>query len=55
MGIWHSWITPFVLFFSIFNRNLALYEIHNVGFWYNLGFYLAVLTHCPFLGILIEK
>jgi len=44
MGIWHGWIAPFVLIFSFFNEDLMIYEIHNVGFWYNLGFYMAIIS-----------
>ena len=42
-GIWHGWIAPFVLIVSIFNRELQIYETNNIGFWYNLGFYLAIV------------
>ena len=43
LGIWHGWIAPFVLIISIFNRDLMIYETHNIGFWYNLGFYIAII------------
>jgi len=43
LGIWHGWIAPFVLIVSIFNRDLMIYETYNIGFWYNLGFYMAIV------------
>ena len=44
LGVWHGWIAPFVLIASIFIEDLAIYEIHNIGFWYNLGFYMAIIS-----------
>lgn len=43
-GIWHGWIAPISLIYSIFNRNISIYEIHNNGFWYDLGYYMAVIS-----------
>jgi hypothetical protein len=43
-GIWHGWIAPFSLIYSIFNKNVGIYEVYNVGFWYNLGFYMAIIS-----------
>jgi hypothetical protein len=47
LGIWHGFIAPFVFFVSLFKSGLNIYEVHNNGAWYNLG-YLFGLT-C-FLG-----
>lgn len=44
LGVWHGWIAPIVLIISIFVEDLTIYEIHNVGFWYNLGFYMAIIS-----------
>lgn len=44
LGVWHGWIAPFVLIVSFFNEDLMIYEVHNVGFWYNLGFYMAIIS-----------
>lgn len=42
-GIWHGWIAPFSLIISIFNKSINIYEIHNTGFWYDFGYYAAIL------------
>jgi len=41
-GLWHGLIAPISLIASIFNSDVSLYEVNNVGFWYNLGFYLVI-------------
>ena len=43
-GIWHGWIAPVSLVMSIFNRNITIYEVYNTGFFYNLGFYMAIIS-----------
>ena len=42
-GIWHGWIAPISLIISIFNPEIHLYEAFNSGFWYDFGFYIAIL------------
>jgi hypothetical protein len=42
-GIWHGWIAPFSLIYSIFVPQASIYEVNNNGFWYDLGFYLAIV------------
>lgn len=42
-GIWHGWIAPISLIVSIFNKSINIYEVHNSGFWYDFGFYIAIL------------
>ena len=42
-GIWHGWVAPVSLIFSIFREHLNIYEVHNTGFWYDLGFYMGIL------------
>ncbi|MFP4642780.1 MAG: hypothetical protein ACLFM0_00340 [Spirochaetales bacterium] len=42
-GIWHGWIAPVSLVWQIFNPSVRVYEGHNTGFWYDLGFYLAIV------------
>lgn len=44
MGIWHGWIAPVSLILSIFNDNLSIYETANTGFFYDLGYYIAVIS-----------
>src|SRR5215469_4915321 len=38
LGVWHGFIAPFVFVVSLFKSGLNIYEIHNSGAWYNLGF-----------------
>ena len=42
-GIWHGWIAPISLIFSYFN-NVRIYEPNNIGFWYDFGFYMAIIS-----------
>lgn len=42
-GIWHGWIAPVSLIWQIFNESVRVYESNNTGFWYDLGFYLAIV------------
>jgi hypothetical protein len=38
MGLWHGLIAPIAFIVSIFNRAVNVYEVHNSGIFYNLGF-----------------
>lgn len=42
-GIWHGWIAPVTLIISIFSDTVRIYEVHNTGWWYDLGFYIALI------------
>lgn len=37
-GLWHGLISPITFIISIFSKSVRLYEVHNNGLWYNLGF-----------------
>lgn len=43
-GIWHGWIAPLSLIVGIFNDSVRVYEPHNTGWWYDLGFYVAIIA-----------
>jgi hypothetical protein len=43
-GVWHGWIAPLSLIVGIFNADVRLYEVNNTGWWYDLGFYIAVIA-----------
>ena len=43
-GIWHGWIAPISLIFSIGENNIRIYEPVNTGFWYDFGFYMAIIS-----------
>ena len=38
LGLWHGVIAPITFVISLFNPNVNVYEVHNNGGWYNLGF-----------------
>lgn len=43
-GIWHGWIAPLALILGLFNREIRIYEVFNTGWWYDLGFYMAIIS-----------
>lgn len=43
-GIWHGWIAPVSLIIGLFNDDIRVYEPNNSGWWYDLGFYIAVIS-----------
>lgn len=43
-GIWHGWIAPLSLVWKLFDPNIRIYEPYNTGWWYDCGFYLAVIS-----------
>lgn len=47
-GVWHGLICVVTFVISLFNGQVQMYEVHNNGAWYNLGFLLGVA--CIFSG-----
>ena len=43
-GIWHGWIAPVTLIIGIFNKNIRIYETLNTGWWYDFGYYMAIIS-----------
>ena len=43
-GIWHGWIAPVSLIIGIFSDNVRIFEPFNTGWWYDFGFYMAVIS-----------
>lgn len=43
-GVWHGWIAPISLIVGIFTDGVRIYEPDNTGWWYDLGFYIAVIA-----------
>lgn len=43
-GIWHGWVAPISLIVSIFKEGIRIYEPINTGFWYDFGFYMAIIS-----------
>ncbi|NLW22720.1 MAG: hypothetical protein GXY88_05655 [Tissierellia bacterium] len=54
-GIWHGWIAPLSLIRSIFNPNIGIYEPINTGWWYDFGFYMAVISEFGGLSLSRKK
>ncbi|MCQ6557574.1 hypothetical protein [Paenibacillus mendelii] len=52
-GIWHGWVAPISLIIGLFKGTIRIYEIHNTGWWYDLGFYIAVIS--GFGGISLSR
>jgi hypothetical protein len=50
-GLWHGVIAPVTLIMSFFNENVQMYEVHNNGREYNLGFLLGVALVFLILGL----
>ena len=44
MGIWHGWIAPISLILGLFRPGIRIYEMNNTGWWYDFGFYMAVIS-----------
>lgn len=49
MGVWHGFIALITLIISFFNPEVQMYEVHNDGSMYNLGFLLGLIL---FVGVL---
>ncbi len=41
-GLWHGIIVVITFVVSWFKSSVSIYEVHNNGFWYNLGFLIGV-------------
>lgn len=42
-GLWHGAISVVTLIIHIFNSGVSVYEINNIGGWYDFGFLLGVI------------
>jgi len=51
-GLWHGLIAPVTLVSSFFNENTQMYEVHNNGSEYNLGFLVGVALVFLLLGLI---
>ncbi|MEO8354324.1 MAG: hypothetical protein ABI621_00275 [Chloroflexota bacterium] len=50
-GIWHGIIAPVMLVGSFFNPAMQIYEVHNNGVEYNLGYLIGVALVFLILGV----
>ena len=54
-GIWHGWIAPISLIFGLFRDYIRVYEVANTGWWYDFGFYLAIVGGWGSLSLVRKK
>lgn len=54
-GVWHGWIAPVSLIVGLFRDNIRIYEVANSGWWYDLGFYSAVIAGFGSLSLIRKK
>lgn len=43
-GIWHGWVAPISVIVGIFDKTIRVYEVNNTGWWYDFGFYIAIIS-----------
>jgi hypothetical protein len=43
LGLLHGGIAPITFIVSLFRQDVHVYEVHNNGAWYNLGFLLGLM------------
>jgi hypothetical protein len=43
-GLWHGFISPFTFVVSLFSETVEVFEVHNNGGWYMLGFMIGAST-----------
>lgn len=41
LGLWHGIIAPVTFAISLFTDQVSLYEVHNSGNWYDLGYFFG--------------
>jgi hypothetical protein len=41
-GLWQGFLMPLSLLLSLFTDSVQVYEVHNNGAWYNVGYFLGV-------------
>jgi hypothetical protein len=56
LGLWHGIISPITLVASfVTKQNVQIYEVHNEGSLYNLGFFLGILVMPGIFGLLLGR
>ena len=53
-GLWHGLIAPATLVVSFFNSDVRMYEVHNAGSEYDLGFLIGMAIVISILGLFIR-
>lgn len=52
LGIWHGIISPVTMVISFINKDIQMYEVHNDGSQYNLGFLIGVVILFVIFGVI---
>ncbi len=52
MGIWHGWIAPISIVLGFFDSKIRVYEVQNTGWWYDFGYYMAIISGFGGLSLL---
>jgi hypothetical protein len=53
-GLWHGIIAPVTLVLSFFDPGIQMYEVHNAGSEYDLGFLLGITIVISLLGLFVR-
>jgi hypothetical protein len=53
-GLWHGIIAPATLLVSFFNSDVRMYEVHNAGSEYDLGFFVGMALVIAILSLLLR-
>ena len=53
-GLWHGIIAPATLIISFFDPDVRMYEVHNAGSEYDLGFLLGLALVMAIIGLLVR-
>jgi len=54
-GVWHGWIAPVSLILGLFGKGTRVYEQVNTGWWYDFGFYMAIISGFGSLSLFRRK
>ncbi|MGM0432267.1 MAG: hypothetical protein ACQEQU_06085 [Spirochaetota bacterium] len=55
MGIWHGWVAPISLIGGLFRPEIRIYEVINTGWWYDFGFYIAIISGFGGISLVRKK
>ena len=53
-GLWHGIVAPITLVLSFFNPAIQMYEVHNAGSEYDLGFLIGVTVIVSLLAVFVR-
>lgn len=54
-GVWHGWIAPVSLILGLFGKGIRIYEPVNTGWWYDFGFYIAIISGFGSISLFRKK